>query len=131
MTLERGFRRLTTAISMLILGLGITVNIIALKSYAPGATVQVALEDGRTVTVEGSQDRDYLGDRLALERCRRAAASLVSCIRLSVPGYARISDETLSTWRAMSTTLVMVLRAAFAEPVLLPLGRPPAPLCPG
>ena len=65
MALERGFRRLTIAISILILSLGFSVNIIAFRSYAPGATVQVTLEDGGEVLLDGPED--YLGNRNVLE----------------------------------------------------------------
>jgi hypothetical protein len=48
-TLERGFRRLAIVISVVVLGLGFTLDAMTMR---PHATVQVTLKDGRKFTVQ-------------------------------------------------------------------------------
>lgn len=63
MTLERGFRRLAIAVSVIVAGLGITLDAV---SMLPHATVQATLQDGRKYTVQRHERRESLADREAV-----------------------------------------------------------------
>ncbi len=65
MALERGFRRLVIALSVVVLGLGITLEATILE---PHAAVQVTLEDGRKVILDRHGPKNYLSDRDSLSR---------------------------------------------------------------
>jgi hypothetical protein len=60
MALERGFRRLTLVLSIVVLGLGVAFD--AFIVLEPHATVLVTLEDGRKVALERHGPRDYLSE---------------------------------------------------------------------
>ena len=57
---ERGFRRIVIALSVLVLGLGIALDVTSITLHA---TVQVLLSDGRKFTVERQGTKGYLTDR--------------------------------------------------------------------
>jgi len=48
--LERGFRRIVIALSLLLVALGVTLDVTS--PWWPHATVQVTLRDGRKITLE-------------------------------------------------------------------------------
>ncbi len=66
MPVERGFRRLTIVVSIVVLGLGAAFD--AIIVLEPHATLRVTLEDGRKVILDRHGPKDFLSDRESLTR---------------------------------------------------------------
>jgi hypothetical protein len=114
---ERGFRRIAIVISVLLLGLGITLDA---TSMLPHGIVEVTVKDGRKFTLERHEpkgrllDRDDLSKALpgeaagppvllwdpdALKRFRKAYPQYVNIPDLELARRIRAKPELNSKWK--------------------------------
>ncbi len=103
MALEHGFRRIVIVMSVLLLGLGITLDA---TSMLPHATVEVTMKDGRKFTLERHEPKERLMDRDDLTKALPGEAAgppvllwdpdALGRFRKAYPQYDNIPDLELA-----------------------------------